>query len=76
MLRPAKCNKSTSGYDVSGLLWREELDFLCAQHGIDTKKRETKADVRAKVSSFLTVNEIKDYVLSCLKVRQAAYIKS
>ncbi|MEE1924349.1 sce7726 family protein [Pseudomonas sp. 148P] len=70
LLRNARRNGKCNAYDLSGLLWREELEVLCERHGIEVKKRETKSDIRHKVSSTVPIEAIRDYVLSRLKVRK------
>lgn len=70
MLRSAKRNGSLSSYDLSGLLWREELDELCSMNGLRTLSKETKAQVRAKVSDGIPLEAIRNYVISRLKYRK------
>lgn len=70
LMRAAKVNGKANAYDLSGLLWREELDQLCALNGIVTKKKETKAQVRDKVSSLIAIEVVRDFVLSRLKERK------
>lgn len=69
MLRPAKKNDLVNSYDLSGLLWRDELEKLCAEFKIPFKKKETKAMIRAKVSSSVSADSLAPYVLSCIKFR-------
>lgn len=71
MLREAKKNSVVRPYDLTGLLWRDELDDICAAHGVTVKRRETKAEVRAKVSEEVSIELISKYVLSRLKERRA-----
>ncbi|MDG9883523.1 MULTISPECIES: sce7726 family protein [Pseudomonas] len=70
LLRNAKPNRQANAYDLTGLLWREELDALCEQNGIVVKKKETKAEVRGKVSGSVPIDSIRSCVLACLKDRK------
>lgn len=70
MLRPAQRNQSLCSYDLSGLLWRDELDELCALHGIQNRIKETKAHIRAKVSRQVALDDIRSFVLDRLKLRK------
>jgi hypothetical protein len=72
MLREAKKNVISNAYDLTGLLWREELDFLCGINNVQVRKKETKADVRAKVSENIPIDTIKCFVLERLKIRKAS----
>lgn len=70
MLRAAQRNESLCSYDLSGLLWREELEELCFQNGVVIRTKETKAEIRAKVSSNVEIDIIRDFVLTKLKIRK------
>ncbi|MCC4261113.1 sce7726 family protein [Pseudomonas aestusnigri] len=70
VVREAKRSNSVDAYDLSGLLWKEELIELCDINQIETKSRETKADLRLKVSSILGLDSIRQHVLEKLKIRK------
>lgn len=69
VMRPAVLNTRVNAYDLSGLLWREDLDELCEDHDVPTKKRETKAQLRVRVSQSLPIEYIRVSVLRRLKAR-------
>jgi len=71
MLRAAQRNNALSAYDLTGLLWRDELDELCRRNDIPTRSKETKAEIRAKVSKEITIEAIRAYVLARLKARRS-----
>ena len=72
VLRPARPNKCVVPYDLSGLLWREELDELCASQGLPVLRRERIRDARHRVSTAVPLDVLKAQVLSRLKVRYAS----
>ncbi|MCY1457408.1 hypothetical protein D9M71_747080 [compost metagenome] len=71
MLRSAKRNDAISAYDITGLLWREELDEICLAAGIKSTSKETKKDIRAKVAKLVPVTDIRAFVLCRLKARKS-----
>ncbi len=71
ILRSPKKNDSTSAYDVTGLLWRDELDEMCLMSGIRCLSRDTKKDVRMKVAQSLSISEIRAFTLKKLKARKS-----
>ncbi len=71
ILRSAKKNDSASAYDVTGLLWRDELDEMCLMSGIKCLSRDTKADVRVKVAQSISLSEIRAFTLKKLKARKS-----
>lgn len=70
VLRMAKRSKSIDPYDLTGLLWREDLERLCMENGLKVKARDTKRDVRALISRELDLSMIRDRVLQQLKQRR------
>lgn len=72
IVREAKKSKDVDAYDLSGLLWKEELLDLCVLSQIETKSRDTKSVLRLKVSEKLDLDSIRSYVLGRLKVRKQA----
>ncbi|QWA30471.1 sce7726 family protein [Pseudomonas sp. RC3H12] len=71
LLRQAMPNKRINSFDLSGLLWRDELEELCRINDVEFKSRETKSDLREKVSRAVSREDLRDYVLARLKVRRA-----
>lgn len=57
-------------YDLSGLLWREELDELLKKHSIYVKSRTTKREVREILENYLSLYEVRDFTLQKIKMRK------
>lgn len=74
ILRSAKANESVSAYDITGLLWRDELDEMCLAAGIKCLSRHTKKDVRLKVSQSISIADIRAFALQKLKARKSDLI--
>lgn len=58
-------------YDMSGLLWREEIDELLKIHNIIVKSRTTKKEVREMLAEHLSLEQVRDFVLQKIKLRKA-----
>jgi hypothetical protein len=71
VLRPARENKSVMPYDLSGLLWREELDELCVKQGLPVLRRERIREARHRVAKAVPLDALRSQVLDRLKVRYA-----
>ncbi|CUB01453.1 sce7726 family protein [Comamonas thiooxydans] len=69
VLRPAQQNKSVNSYDLTGLLWRKELDELCKEQGLSVTRKELIKEVRHRVSNSVSVDLLKAYVLKAIKER-------
>ena len=57
-------------YDLSSMLWREELDELGALHGIKWKSRTNKKEVREILAVELTLDTVMDFVIHKLNIRK------
>ncbi|KWF56305.1 sce7726 family protein [Burkholderia pseudomultivorans] len=71
ILRPASENRRVAPYDLSGLLWREELDDLCVKQGLPVVRRERIRDVRHRIAKTVPLDVLRTQVLERLKVRYA-----
>ncbi|MDK2126975.1 sce7726 family protein [Parachitinimonas caeni] len=69
LFRAAEANPRVDPYDLSGFLWREDLDSLCRQHGIVGRTRQTKTQVRQRIAHDLPLAVIHASVLEKLKRR-------
>jgi hypothetical protein len=58
-------------YDLTGLLWREEINQLLKNHNLKISTRATKNEVRLFISQSLTLNEVRPFVLQQLKYRKS-----
>lgn len=58
-------------YDLSGLLWREEIDELTKSYKIKVKSRTTKKEVREMLAEHLSLEQVRDFVLQKIKLRKA-----
>ncbi len=70
VVRKASAHKQLNSYDLSGLLWREELETLCADNNLSFKSRDTKSVLREIVSQSLSIDIIRAHVLSNIKARR------
>lgn len=71
VLRPARENRSVVPYDLSGLLWREELDDLCVRQGLPVLRRERIREARHRIANAVPLDTLRTQVLDRLKVRYA-----
>ncbi|WP_254433799.1 sce7726 family protein [Acinetobacter sp. Marseille-Q1618] len=71
IVRHAKLNNNNNIYDLSGLLWREELNTLAKLNQIKINSRTTKNEVREILAENLSINIVRDYVLTQLKIRKS-----
>lgn len=71
LVRVAKNQTFNNAYDLSGLLWRDELDALAKFHGIIIKSRATKNEVREILAKSLGIELIRAFVLQQLKIRKS-----
>ncbi|MCZ2902433.1 sce7726 family protein [Burkholderia thailandensis] len=71
VLRPARENKHITPYDLSGLLWREELDDLCLKQGLPIVRRERIREARHRIAKAVPLDALRTQVLNRLKVRYA-----
>lgn len=71
VVRPATTNNNNNIYDLSGLLWREELNFLAKIHNIKISSRTTKNEMREILANHLSIDTVRDYVLKQIKIRKS-----
>lgn len=71
IVREASAHKRLNIYDLSGLLWLDELKKLCSQNNLGFKSRDTKTALREIVSQSLSIDVVRDYVLSRIKERKS-----
>ncbi|WP_221087759.1 hypothetical protein, partial [Providencia rettgeri] len=67
--REAKVNKFIDKFEVISLLWRAELDELCAENNLKINRKERINEARHRVLSELNFDLIKNKALSCIKNR-------
>lgn len=72
VLRPAVQNNKINSYDLTGLLWRKELDILCKKNEIKISKKELIKEVRHRVAETVPIEELKDSVLKAIKERYSS----
>lgn len=71
MVRKAKKNHGMNNvYDLTGLLWREELNELAASCGLCIKSRATKREVREILDRNIKLATVRDFTLHKLKSRK------
>lgn len=69
MVRSARSNRSQDKFHLTGFLWREELDSLAKNSGVNIRSRDLIKDVRHKISDALPLVDIRSCVLQSLKKR-------
>nr|WP_276591447.1 sce7726 family protein [Pseudomonas sp. GM_Psu_2] len=75
-LRSARKNLAGDKYNLTGFLWREELDGVCKEFGLPVKSAMRIREVRLLVSKALSWDEIMVNVLNALKARYGGQIRS
>lgn len=72
VVRYATENTKSNFYDLSGLLWKDELlDFASLNKIIGIKSRMTKNEIRDLLSKESSLIQLKPYVLTKLKERKS-----
>lgn len=72
VVRYATENTKLNFYDLSGLLWKDELlSFSSLNNIIEIKSRMTKNEIRDVLSERSSLTELKPYVLQKLKERKS-----
>lgn len=71
LVRMAKNQALNNAYDLSGLLWRDELDALAKLHKVSIKSRTTKNEAREILAKILGIELIRTFVLQQLKIRKS-----
>lgn len=59
-----------NSYDLSSMLWREELDELGGMYGIKWTARTNKKQVREILTTELTLEQIMEFVIKKLDLRK------
>lgn len=57
-------------YDLSSMLWKDELIDLAMRHGIQWKSRTTKREARHILMNELTIQEVMAFVIERLQFRK------
>lgn len=70
VVRYAQKNKWVNIYDLSGLLWRDEINEFCKEAGIVITSRMTKKEVRHVMAERVCLDLLKKFVLKKLKARK------
>lgn len=76
IVRAARKNQLVNIYDLSGLLWREEINEFCSLSGIVIKSRMTKREIRDLLSEQADLISLKKFVLTKIKQRKMANYSS
>lgn len=76
LVRRAKLNKMVCSYNLTGFLWREQLDVLAKESGIKIGSKVRLKEARRQISSKIPQDNLRDLVLSVLKDRYSDQIKS
>jgi len=72
VIRYADRNTKLNFYDLSGLLWKDELlEFALINNIINIKSRMTKNEIRESLSVASNLAELQPYVLKKLKERKS-----
>lgn len=72
VVRKSKKNHGMNNiYDLTGLLWREEINELAKLYDIKIKSRATKREARDILAKELSLEEVRDFTLHKIKVRKS-----
>lgn len=72
VVRYAAENNKLNFYDLSGLLWKDELiEFALLNNIMEVKSRMTKNEIRDAIGCKSNLSQLKPYVLQKLKKRKA-----
>jgi len=72
VIRYAEKNTKSNFYDLSGLLWKDELlDYALLNNVSEIKSRMTKNEIRDILSKYSNLMQLKPYVLQKLKERKS-----
>lgn len=58
-------------YDLSSMLWREELNELANLHKIKWKSRTNKREARAIIMKELSISDVMGFLIKKLKIRKS-----
>ncbi|ENM1144040.1 sce7726 family protein [Pseudomonas aeruginosa] len=68
-IRHPRQNKKVDPFHLTGFLWREDIDSLAKEYGVEIRKSALIKEARQIVSDALNIDIIKSYVLAVLKER-------
>lgn len=69
VIRPAKLNSKINPFNLTGFLWRNELDGIAKDKRIEIRRGALIKEARQRLAGALSVDEIRPYVLAALKAR-------
>lgn len=72
VVRYAKNNHLVNIYDLSGLLWREEINEFCKKFDIAITSRMTKREIRNVMAEQACLESLKKFVLARIKYRKGS----
>lgn len=75
IVRRAKLNKQVSSYNLTGFLWRDQLDIFAKECGMKINSKMRIKDVRRQVSDEIPQGILRNFVLSVLKERYGEQTK-
>lgn len=76
MIRQAKDNYNVKAYNLTGFLWRTDLDQLAKQNEIKIKSKMRIKEVRNIITNELPIKDIKVFTLKTLKTRYSSLSSS
>lgn len=71
VVRAASKDVSNNIYDLSGLLWKDELIDLAKLNDIPVKSSMRKREIKSLLVDYLSLRQVGDFVLHRLKVRKS-----
>lgn len=72
VVRNSKNNHGMNNvYDLTGLLWRNEINELASLYNIKIKSRATKREARDILAERLSLEEVRDFTLHKIKIRKS-----
>ncbi|MCF5225744.1 sce7726 family protein [Pseudomonas syringae] len=76
IVRRAKLNKKVSSYNLTGFLWRDQLDEFAKENGVKVSSKMRIKDVRRQVSDETPQDLLRNLVISVLKERYGNQMRS
>lgn len=71
VIRHTKDEVTNNCYDLSSMLWKDELIALADIYNIAAKPRMNKRFIRNLLAEHLSVRQVGDYLISRLKIRKS-----
>lgn len=75
IVRSSTQHKKNNIYDLSSMLWKDELIELACKYNLNAKSKMTKRQIRALLSERLTMNQVCDFTIGRLKVRKTLLLE-